>query len=309
MNIKDVDLNLLTVFHAIYEARSISAAAKQLDLSQPGMSHALKRLRTQLNDKLFVRKGNGVEPTVYADSIAEPIRNAISFLEISLSPDKGFDPATSTRHFRLMMADFVEPLILPTLMEATYANPNVTFELLPHHSTLIEDAILQGSIDLSVHLQSDMMFEISADPLFPLSVMPTYRLGHPITQEPNIIAALGKYRMISPNMKPGAVKNLSKAKIDQNVTREFFCLVHSIRSIPALLADSDCISFLPKLYLMNVAEKYGLGYAPLPMELVKQDITLNWHRRNDNDSALMWLRKCIKDRIAELTARANEHLM
>lgn len=308
MNIKDVDLNLLTVFHAIYESRSISAAAVELDLSQPGMSHALKRLRTQLNDKLFVRQGNGVAPTVYADSIAEPIRNAINFLEMSLTPEQDFDPKTSTRHFRLLLADFVEPLIMPALLQAVYANRNITFELISPQAMRIEDAILEGSADLVAHLQADMMHEISADPLFPIEPIIAYRLGHPIIQEPNTLAAIPKYRNVSPNLKPGAVKNFEKAKISQTVTRDYICLVHSVRSIPALLAESDCIAFLPMLFAIKMAPLYKLGYFRMPVDVLKQDVTLSWHRKNDNDKSLVWLRATIKDIIADLETEAKDLL-
>lgn len=308
MNIKDVDLNLLTVFHAIYEARSISAAATQLDLSQPGMSHALKRLRTQLDDKLFVRKGNGVAPTVYADSIAEPIRNAINFLEMSLTPEKEFDPKTSTRHFRLLVADFVEPLIVPKLLQMLFDNRNITFELLSSQVVLIEDAILEGSVDLVAHLQADMMHEISVDPLFPIQVIPTFRLGHPLTHAPNPIAAFQTYRTLAPNLKQGAIKNFDKAKISQGYSRDYMCLLPSLRSIPALLAGSDCVAVLPKLFAINVAPIYGLGYFPVPFDILKQDITLSWHRKNDNDKALIWLRATIKEIIAGLEAEAKELL-
>ncbi|MEO0358582.1 MAG: LysR family transcriptional regulator, partial [Pseudomonadota bacterium] len=194
MNIRDIDLNLLIVFHRIYETRSISAAADLLDLSQPGMSHALKRLRTQLDDKLFVRKGNGVEPTVYADTIAEPIRNAISFLETSLAPPTAFDPKTSKRAFRILMADFLEPLIMPRLIAAVIDNPDITIELVSPQSVKIEDALLAGQIDLSVYLPCALLEEFRADPIAPLDMVLCYRLGHPITREPNPLAAMHKYR-------------------------------------------------------------------------------------------------------------------
>lgn len=305
MNVKNLDLNLLTVFHAIYEARSISAAATQLDLSQPGMSHALKRLRHQLDDKLFIRKGNGVEPTVYAESIAEPIRKAIGFLETGLTPKPDFDPETSSRHFRIMMADFLEPLIMPGIMKRVSGNQNISFELVSPQSIKLETAILEGSVDLVTYLQADMMHEISVDPLFPVEPVLTFRSGHPIAQAAFPLLAHNKYRSITINMKSGAVQNLDKAKISQTVERDYFCLVHSLRSIPALLAESDCVAFIPKLFAQKMAPIYGLEYLELPIDILKQDITLNWHRKNDEDNALSWLRQTIKEIIAEKQVQAK----
>ena len=48
MNIKDLDLNLLRLFDAVWRTRSVSRAAETLDLSQPAASQGLARLRALL---------------------------------------------------------------------------------------------------------------------------------------------------------------------------------------------------------------------------------------------------------------------
>ena len=55
-----IDLNLLRTFVIVYRARSITRAAETLRLSQPAVSHALKRLRDHFDDPLFIRTRSGV---------------------------------------------------------------------------------------------------------------------------------------------------------------------------------------------------------------------------------------------------------
>ena len=50
-----LDLNLLRVFDAVMEERSVLRAAQRICLSQSAVSHALARLREMLDDELFVR--------------------------------------------------------------------------------------------------------------------------------------------------------------------------------------------------------------------------------------------------------------
>ena len=45
LNLRSVDLNLLTIFDAIMSHGQMSKAAQQLHMTQPATSHALKRLR------------------------------------------------------------------------------------------------------------------------------------------------------------------------------------------------------------------------------------------------------------------------
>ncbi|MCL6468478.1 MAG: LysR family transcriptional regulator, partial [Ralstonia sp.] len=48
------DLNLLPILLALHDARSVSMAAQQLGMSQPGVSTALGKLRDAFDDPLFV---------------------------------------------------------------------------------------------------------------------------------------------------------------------------------------------------------------------------------------------------------------
>ena len=118
MNIRDFDLNLLLVFEAKYSSGNISRAADNLDLSQPAVSNALSRLRKQLDDPLFVRSGNGVVPTIRADEIIDPVRNALSTLQQSIGTTAEFDPQTSKRHFRLLVADPLEQIVMSRLLQS-----------------------------------------------------------------------------------------------------------------------------------------------------------------------------------------------
>jgi DNA-binding transcriptional LysR family regulator len=72
-----LDLNLLVVFDAVFAERHISRAARRLGKSQPAVSGALARLRSLLDDPLFVRDGAGVRPTRLAKELATPVREAL----------------------------------------------------------------------------------------------------------------------------------------------------------------------------------------------------------------------------------------
>src|SRR5579859_2613039 len=62
-SIDHIDLNLLRVFQAIVEERSLTRAGERLALSQPAVSYSLGRLRTLFDDPLFVRTRSGMQPT------------------------------------------------------------------------------------------------------------------------------------------------------------------------------------------------------------------------------------------------------
>ena len=69
-SIDHVDLNLLRVFNAIIEERSLTRAGQRLALSQPAVSYSLGRLRTLFDDPLFIRTRVGMQPTPIALELA-----------------------------------------------------------------------------------------------------------------------------------------------------------------------------------------------------------------------------------------------
>lgn len=71
--LRNIDLNLLTIFEAVYVHKGIVNAAKILNLTPSAISQSIQKLRTIFPDPLFIRKGQGVTPTTYATHLHEYI--------------------------------------------------------------------------------------------------------------------------------------------------------------------------------------------------------------------------------------------
>jgi DNA-binding transcriptional LysR family regulator len=116
----NLDLNALRVFVAVHDLRSVREAARELDLSQSGVSTALGRLRTQFQDALFNKTSNGMEPTARAREMVGPARRIIHDIESQLLAAREFDPATSRREFVLALSDIGEGIYLPSTIRSLY---------------------------------------------------------------------------------------------------------------------------------------------------------------------------------------------
>ncbi|HXP96146.1 MAG TPA: LysR family transcriptional regulator, partial [Telmatospirillum sp.] len=131
MNLASFDLNLLTVFDAVMQERSVTRAGKRIGLSQPAMSHALNRLRHMLKDDLFIRTPDGMVPTPQAEMLALPVRNALAEMMLVLEPAV-FDPASSDKRFVLGVNNYAAVVLAPPLVAmVSAAAPNVFLDLRP----------------------------------------------------------------------------------------------------------------------------------------------------------------------------------
>src|SRR5215470_3887851 len=129
LNLRGVDLNLLPVFEAAYEERSLSRAAARLAMTQPAVSHSLTRLRALFKDELFIRQSRGVLPTPVADMVYTRLHGALGAVREAVTETRGFDPRTSNREFFVTIPHPVGPLIGVRLRERlTRLAPHVQVE-------------------------------------------------------------------------------------------------------------------------------------------------------------------------------------
>ena len=112
-----VDLNLLVTLDAVLAECSVSQAANRLRVTQSAVSHALKRLREIFSDPLVIRKGAGVTPTPRGLALQEPTRTLLAQARAILDTSPAFDPATSTRKFRISMSDAMSVEALPLILQ------------------------------------------------------------------------------------------------------------------------------------------------------------------------------------------------
>src|ERR1700754_560553 len=116
-NTKSLDLNLLAVFMMLWDTRSVTRASDRLALTQPAVSHALRRLRDALGDQLFVSAKGGLVPTSRCETLIGPVREALGKIEEALKDEETFVPSLARRECNIAAGDLVEFSILPRLVE------------------------------------------------------------------------------------------------------------------------------------------------------------------------------------------------
>jgi DNA-binding transcriptional LysR family regulator len=150
MQLRNFDLNLLTVFDAVFEEHSIAAASERLNLSQSAVSHALRRLRRALSDDLFVREADGMRPTPKAQQFAIPVKSALDRLASALGGEP-FDPARAIRSFSIGASDYATTTIIPRLVESVAtAAPSLDLYVVPANRLDMIRQLDEGNIDLAI---------------------------------------------------------------------------------------------------------------------------------------------------------------
>ncbi len=294
MNIKDVDLNLLAVFSAIYKDENISRAAERLGLSQPATSNALNRLRKLLDDPLFIRTGRGVLPTARAHALAEPIEKALDLIQTSINEKPAFNYADSTRSFELAMSDYSEFLILSKLIEwAGEAAPKLRFNIWPIDGADIPDAFSRGKIDLAIGNIPFLQDNYRRQRLFEEDFVAIVRRGHPLAKDAITEEEFVSYPHIvfSPRSSRGA--QIDQLLKEQNLTRLVALQIPNYLSMPPLVAKSNYIAPIPFRIAQAFRDSFPIKIVKLPVSFKPVTISQFWHEQTHNDAGLRWLRSLL----------------
>jgi DNA-binding transcriptional LysR family regulator len=295
MHLKDIDLNLLRLFDAVYRSASVSRAAEQLELTQPAASQGLTRLRALLHDPLFVRAPGGVRPTPKAQHLADPVRHALATIEQALGESQGFDPPTSTRTFRMHLTDIGEGRFLPELMVALRERaPGVRIESQPLPRAEITTALDNGRVDFAFGFLP-MVKDTRRTELLHDRYIVLLRAGHPFIARRraagSLLQRLRELEFVAVRTHAATLRILQAAQLEDRVrlTAEHFL------AVPGIVRATDYAVVMPK----NIASAFAAngGYAIVEPPFAQRDfiVSLHWSRRFEDEPGHRWLRGLIEE--------------
>jgi DNA-binding transcriptional LysR family regulator len=307
-NTPNLDLKLLQVFIAVYDCRSVSAAAQLLDMSQPGLSTALARLRIQLQDPLFAKGLTGMEPTSRARGLIDAARSIVHTMETQLLQAPVFDPATSVREFRIALSDIGEGIYLPLAIRAVEdVAPGVTFRSVYMTPRELEDAMASGDVDLAAGFYPD----ITTSYFFYRRVgMHSFaciaRADHPVVRGSlsfEQFSELGHVVVETTGRSQEVLERFLKAK---RIKRHVILRTPHFMSVPVIVASTNAIAIVPQALADFISANPTLQQVTLPFRPPTFQVNLYWHRSAHHDPANKWLRGMLIDKFPLLQARAYD---
>jgi DNA-binding transcriptional LysR family regulator len=297
-----IDLNLLTVFRAVDEARHVTRAARLLGVSQPAISQALRRMREAFGDPIFVRTPRGMVLTPLAETLAEPIREALGRIERDVLERGPFRARDLSRTFRIRSTDFLESLLVPALLGilATDA-PGARLSLLPVGITLPKEELETGACDLAIAgFFGDLPDGFFQQLLFTDGFSCAVRSDHPRirgARKPTVDGfCRERHVLVAPGGELGGAVDRALARLRRK--RTVVAGASAFMSGVWLTARSECVITAPSRLLKLLAEPLGLVTFGPPVDLPEIKVVQVWHGRSHNDPAHRWFRELVRKSLA-----------
>ncbi|MGD0103992.1 MAG: LysR family transcriptional regulator [Rhodopila sp.] len=291
MDLQRIDLNLMVAFEALMAARSVSAAATRMGVSQPAMSGTLGRLRSLFDDELFVRSGRDMLPTVRAIQLEAQVSQALAQLRTALEPQAPFNPRNSRRVFQVSGGDYATMVILPRLaaflaeeapsvdLRFRFVEKDVTFELLD-----------TDRLDLALGVFPDPPKRLGLKPLFDERFVCVARQNHPDLCNGLSLEAFVALPHVLVTERGDQIGAVDEALARLGLARRVALTVPHVLVVRSVLPSSNLIATVGARAGRLFAQAAPLTVYDAPVALPPWRMSMLWSRQKAGDPGLTWLR-------------------
>ena len=287
---------------ALFDELSVSRAARQLGMSQPAVSKALRRLRDAFDDPLFVRSPSGIMPTPRAHIIVRAARVHLEQLTEELTRGEKFDPAASTRPITLAVSDVAEMAFFPSVLgHLRMRAPKCPVSTVSVPDAALAQGLEKGDIDIAVGYHPALALRnFRQRRLSRHGFACLMRAGHPLWKPRLTVSGFLAAEHIVVRRAGRSQEVLERFIERRKMKRKVAVYTSNVLSVPFMVMDSTLVATLPYAVVTRFAGLTTRVVASLPPFDVHYELKLHWHRRFDHEPRSLWLRE-------QLTSIFREH--
>jgi len=290
IKLRRLDFSMLVIFRDLVRLQKTTTVAAQLGLSQSAISHALARLREVFGDPLFLRRPSGLEPTLRALELLPKVETILRLVQDALDVPAQFDPASSTRSFRLSGNDLVGALITPSLvglLRREAPGCRVAFQFAVGVASL--NALRTNDLDMAIGRIWNLAEDFQATPVFEESFVVVVRKNHPAARTKMTLEDYLALDHILVSFRGGFTGMVDQALKRRRLKRRVVASVPMFMTAMTTVAHTNLAATVPSRLAARHARQLGLAVFEAPLKVDSFAISLVRHARSASDPGLDWL--------------------
>jgi DNA-binding transcriptional LysR family regulator len=289
------DLNLLRILISLADSHYVSLAAARLGMTQPGVSNALRRMRLEYGDPLFIRTAAGMQPTPRAAQLISSARVILDLYDREFSGTAVFSPAATSQEIKLAMSDIGEMVFLPRIVAQLQAlAPRATIRAVSLPHAHLQSAMRNGAIDLAIGYFPDLKgSQFFQKRLFSHSFVCLVRSDHPCAAAPLTKRVFAQLNHAVVQAEGRSQEVFERYLHGIGLRRRTALHVPHFMSIPYVIAKSDLIVTVPLAVGAAFAERGDIKMLHPAFAVPRFALKQHWHRRVHQDVRNQWLRSTI----------------
>ncbi|MAC46880.1 MAG: LysR family transcriptional regulator [Oceanospirillum sp.] len=301
-----VNLNLLVAFYALYQQRHLTRAAEQVNLSQPAMSHSLKKLRLQFEDELFTKTAEGMLPTPMAKQIFQLIEQGLLQLDQALASAHSFEPEKAVREFRVGIMDFMIHELVPYLVKTVNQTaPGISFNILYAKISSPEIAyklLQEQSLDLALTQFEYQPNDKNCELLYSEELMCIADREHYGEKDELTLEEFLDAPHVALSHREDEPILVNKRLESLGMNRKVIVKTPYVTTLPSLLSGTNMVTVINQYAADLIIPGTRLKTYHPPIAFSNLQICQIWEERKEHDPGIRWLRgviqQCMQTRIA-----------
>lgn len=296
MSLASLNLNNLVSLDALLRDRNVSKAAARMGVTQSAMSHTLRALREMLGDPLLVRVGNEMVLTPFAEQVQVKLQRGLTELESVVSGRAAFDPSTITDTFTVATIDAIAALFAaPLLDEITREAPGAKLRIVPVEFTGMREQLGDRGVDIVVMSPLLPTDGLQTEPFGPLTTLSVVcRRDHPVINKRVSPAQFCRLPHAILNMTGDGPSYIDAILEREGKSRTVVARVPYLASLAEILTTSDCLTSLPTVVGLYLAERWPLTLHTFPFSYEQAPLLMFWHPRFEADPSHLFLRSAVR---------------
>lgn len=287
-----MDLNLIRTFLSIYETGSLTKTAQALFVTQPSVSHALGRLRREFVDELFLRSGRTMAPTPLATDLYPVLKESVSRIDHVVDGARAFEPARSTRRFRLCLSDLGELGFLPQILKRISEEaPFVEVDVVPMDIGRLPEWLARGSVDAAIAswpLPGEYSATVLKREKYVCVMRADFAMAGPTLSLEEFTSA--KHAIVDRATGHQLAENVMQ---DLGIVRRSTVAVHHFAVLPDLITDCNLLAIAPESMAARWLGKWPLKLADLPFDVPCIEVKLYRRANVLGSEALSWFHSAV----------------
>lgn len=301
IDFRRIDLNLLVVFHALFDEHSVSRAAERLFIGASAVSMSLKRLRDLFGDELFVRTGTEMTPTPKADELAPRVADILHAAYGLVYATPGFEPQVLERTFRIGASEDCELSTLPRVFaELRRIAPQARITVRPIDYLSAPSMLDKGDIELALGFLPELSSWHVTEPLCKHGFACVFDKRAVKAAVPISMAAYLAHEHLVVSHRGDLAGVVDERLAQLGKQRRVVASTARFSVVPAWLSRSQMIATMPEPAAAQAASLHGLVSSPLPFSLRPVAMSMAWHHRLKEDRPSIFLRDLVRKVVKEL---------
>jgi DNA-binding transcriptional LysR family regulator len=295
------DMNLLVPLLALLEEGNVTRAAARVGISQPAMSHTLRRARTLIGDELLIRRGNSTVITARGNRLITPLRDVLAQVS-GLLEYQSFAPETDTRTVTISATTTTAYVIVPHLIKAlTSAAPGMSLVVKASATYQAADYFENDDVDI-VLLADKLTTPYKREHLYTDRWVAVGAAGNPALGSGLTSELMGTLEYVvfraGPTSRPSPYMAMDALGIRRNVR----AYVDDFLLIPHLVASSNAIAIVQELAARRLVHDLAIEIHELPFDASPLGIDAVWNPRIGNHPFRAWFGGLLSRAAAEASA-------